>query len=88
MKSFVMVLGIGILILAFYAIISTSTVVATTNASLPGQVISDTSMDDTLAYIFDRVSSSNSTSCKHNSSIVQSKPPGPKHDGSRCWVHL
>ncbi|MGH9988790.1 MAG: hypothetical protein ACRD8W_33070, partial [Nitrososphaeraceae archaeon] len=56
MKSFVVVLGI--LILAFYALISTSTVVATTNASLPGQVISDTSMDDTLAYIFDRVSSS------------------------------
>jgi S1-C subfamily serine protease len=56
MKSFVIVLGI--LILAFYAIISSSTVVATTNASLPGQVISDTSMDDTLAYIFDRVSSS------------------------------
>ncbi|MFZ1876595.1 MAG: hypothetical protein WAU25_06145, partial [Nitrososphaeraceae archaeon] len=53
MKSFVMVLGIGILILAFYAIISTSTVVAATNASLPGQVLSDTSMDDTLAYIFD-----------------------------------
>jgi 2-alkenal reductase len=56
MKSSVIVLGI--LILAFYALISTSTMVATTNASLPGQVISDTSMDDTLAYIFDRVSSS------------------------------
>ncbi|MGB8643386.1 MAG: hypothetical protein WCD28_13990, partial [Nitrososphaeraceae archaeon] len=56
MKSSVMVLGI--LILAFYAIISSSTVVATTNASLPGQFISDTSMDDILAYIFDRVSSS------------------------------
>ena len=86
MKSSVIVLGI--LILAFYAIISSSTVVATTNASLPGVVISDTSMDDTLAYIFDRVSQLDSTSCKHNSSIVQSKPPGPKHDGSRCWFHL